>query len=162
MTTSPTNPVHRPVPWEEIHRVAFELAERLRGRGPGPGGTWTGIVAITRGGLVPAALVARALDVRLIETICISSYDGVVKGELHIVKGADATVEGTGEGWLLVDDLVDTGATARAARDMLPGAHYATLYAKPEGLPLVETHVADVPQDLWIDFPWDLPPPPVA
>ena len=57
--TPNTNPVHRPVPWEEIHRVAFELAERLRGRGPGPGGTWTGIVAITRGRVASSTGVNR-------------------------------------------------------------------------------------------------------
>ena len=49
-----------------------------------------------------------------------------------------------GEGLLIVDDLVDTGVTARIVRAMLPKAHFATVYAKPAGRPLVHTFVTDV------------------
>ena len=57
---------------------------------------------------------------------------------------------------LIVDDLVDTGATARVVRDMLPGAHFATVYAKPKGREMVDTFITEVSQDTWIFFPWDL------
>ncbi|MEZ5670281.1 MAG: xanthine phosphoribosyltransferase [Alphaproteobacteria bacterium] len=137
-----------PVSWEQLHRDARALAWRLMSGGP-----WAGIVAITRGGLVPAAVVARELDVRLIDTICISSYHGEKKqGEAHILK----RVEGDGEGLLVVDDLVDTGKTAQIVKDMLPKAHLATVYAKPAGRPLVDTFITEVSQDTWIYFPWDL------
>ena len=62
---------------------------------------------------------------------------------------------GDGEGMLIVDDLVDTGRTAKIVRDMLPRAHFATVYAKPAGRPLVDTFVTEVSQDTWILFPWD-------
>ena len=55
-----------------------------------------------------------------------------------------------------IDDLVDSGATARLVREMIPRAHYATLYAKPMGRPLVDTYVTEVSQDTWIYFPWDV------
>ena len=110
-----------PVSWEEMHRNARALAWRLVEKGP-----WKGIVAITRGGLVPAAIIARELEVRLIETVCISSYDHKDQREANILKGVD----GDGEGWLIIDDLVDTGNTARIVREMLPKAHFATVYAK--------------------------------
>ena len=57
---------------------------------------------------------------------------------------------------LIVDDLVDTGATAKAVRAMLPKAHFATVYAKPEGRPMVDTFVTEVSQDTWIYLPWDM------
>ena len=57
---------------------------------------------------------------------------------------------------LIIDDLVDTGKTARMVRDMLPKAHFATVYAKPKGRPLVDTFITEVSQDTWIYFPWDL------
>jgi xanthine phosphoribosyltransferase len=38
---------------------------------------------------------------------------------------------------------------------MLPKAHFATVYAKPEGRPLVDTFITEVSQDTWILFPWD-------
>ncbi len=138
-----------PVTWEELHRNAKALAWRLIEKGP-----WKGIVAITRGGLVPAAIVARELEVRLIDTICIASYDDRNQGQLTILKG----VAGDGTGWLIIDDLVDTGKTAKTVRDMLPKAHFATVYAKPAGRPLVDTFITEVSQDTWILFPWDIEP----
>src|SRR5262249_7546979 len=62
---------------------------------------------------------------------------------------------GGGRGVLIVDDLVDTGKTARVVRDLLPDAHFATVYAKPMGRPLVDTFITEVSQDTWIVFPWD-------
>ena len=62
---------------------------------------------------------------------------------------------GEGKGVLIVDDLVDTGKTARVVRELLPKAHFATVYAKPMGRPLVDTFITEVSQDTWIYFPWD-------
>lgn len=138
-----------PVSWEELHRHAKALSWRLAELGP-----WRGIVAVTRGGMVPAAIIARELNVRLIDTVCISTYDHQSQREAKVLKDH----EGDGEGWLIVDDLVDTGATARIVREMLPKAHFATVYAKPAGRPLVDTFVTEVSQDTWIFFPWDIAP----
>jgi xanthine phosphoribosyltransferase len=143
-----------PVSWEELHRTAKALAWRLIGQGPS-NGQWNGIVAITRGGLVPAAIIARELDIRLIDTICMTSYsDDHAQGDITLLKG----VAGDGTGWLIIDDLVDTGKTAKFVREQLPKAHFATIYAKPAGRPLVDTFVTEVSQDTWIYFPWDIEP----
>ena len=138
-----------PVTWEELHRHAKALSWRLAEMAP-----WRGIIGVARGGLVPAAIVARELEVRLIDTVCISSYDHQTHRDAEVLKGVD----GDGEGWLIVDDLVDTGRTARIVRDMLPKAHFATIYAKPAGRPLVDTFITEVSQDTWIYFPWDIEP----
>ena len=135
-----------PISWEQLHRDAKALAWRLVDKR-----AWNGIVAITRGGLVPAAVIARELDLHVVDTVCIQSYAWKDRGEIRILK----SVEGDGEGWLLIDDLVDTGKTAKVAREMLPKAHFATVYAKPAGRPLVDTYVTEVSQDTWILFPWD-------
>ena len=119
-----------PVSWEEMHRDSRALSWRLAEKGP-----WTGIVAIARGGLIPAQIVARELEVRLIDTICIASYDDQTRVEPEVLKRK----EGSGEGWLIVDDLVDTGRTGRIVRDMLPKAHFATVYAKPKGREVVDS-----------------------
>jgi xanthine phosphoribosyltransferase len=140
-----------PVSWDQFHRDARALAWRLNGAGP-----FSAIVTVTRGGLVPAAIVARELGVHLIETICITSYNHTQQGELKVLKGvAPELLERRGEGVLIVDDLVDTGKTARVVRDLLPAAHFATVYAKPMGRPLVDTFITEVSQDTWIFFPWD-------
>ena len=142
-----------PVSWDQFHRDCRALAWRLNGEGP-----FRAMVCVTRGGLVAAAIVARELNIRVIETVCISSYDGENRpGALKVLKSITEGVVGAGEGddVLVIDDLVDTGATARLVRDMLPKAHFATVYAKPEGRPLVDTFVTEVSQDTWIYFPWD-------
>ncbi|WP_432738819.1 xanthine phosphoribosyltransferase [Maridesulfovibrio sp. FT414] len=136
-----------PISWDQLQRDCRALSWRLLDKGP-----FKGILAITRGGLVPAAILARELDIRHIDTICISTYDWKVQEKkATVLKG----FEGDGEGWLLVDDLVDTGGTARLVREMVPKAHFATIYAKPEGRPLVDTYITEVSQDTWILFPWD-------
>jgi xanthine phosphoribosyltransferase len=145
-----------PVSWDQFHRDARALAWRLAGSGP-----FQGIVSITRGGLVPAAIVSRELGLRIIETVCVASYhDYTSQGDLQVLKGISADVARLGgpggEGVLVIDDLVDTGKTARVVRDMLPKAHFATVYAKPLGRPLVDTFVTEVSQDTWIYFPWDM------
>lgn len=138
-----------PVTWDELHRNAKALSWRLLDIGP-----WQGIVAVSRGGLVPAAIVSRELDIRLVDTVCIASYSHQSQGEVDILK----PVAGDGAGWLIVDDLVDTGRTASVVRRMLPQAHFATIYAKPAGRPLVDTFITEVSQDTWIFFPWDVEP----
>jgi adenine/guanine phosphoribosyltransferase-like PRPP-binding protein len=135
-----------PISWEQLQRDARALSWRLMELGP-----WQGIIAITRGGLVPAAIIARELDIRIVDTICIASYAGRQQGQIQVLK----STTGDGKGWLLVDDLVDTGKTARLVREMVPKAHFATIYAKPAGRPLVDTFMTEVSQDTWILFPWD-------
>jgi len=70
-----------PVSWEQLHRDCRALSWRLVDKGP-----WKGILAITRGGLVPAAIIARELDIHLIDTICLSSYNWKDQGEATILK----------------------------------------------------------------------------
>ena len=145
-----------PVSWDQFHRDARALAWRLSGEGP-----FEAIVCITRGGLVPAAIVARELGTRLIETVCVASYlDYKNQSELTVLKDVSAAVkalgDGQGKGVLVIDDLTDTGKTAKVVRDMLPHAHFATVYAKPAGRPMVDTFVTEVGQDTWIYFPWDM------
>ena len=142
-----------PVSWDQFHRDARALAWRLSAAGP-----FRAVVAVTRGGLVPAAVVARELGIRVVETVCVASYDYDKQGEITVLKhvASDICGDDKGKGVLIVDDLVDTGATAKIVREMMPQAHFATVYAKPSGRPLVDTFVTEVSQDTWIYFPWDM------
>src|SRR5260370_2126800 len=143
-----------PVSWDQFHRDCRALTWRLNEVGP-----FHAVIAITRGGLVPAAIVARELGVRIIDTVCVASYDHTQQGDLKVLKGISADTAklggGTGKGLLIVDDLVDTGKTGRLVRDMMPDAHFATGYAKPKGRPLADTSTTEVSQATWISFPCD-------
>ena len=139
------------VTWDQLHKDARELASELMRRG-----TWRGIVAITRGGLIPAAIIAREIGIRLVETISVATYDEESQGRPEVLKRADSA--GDGEGFLIIDDLVDTGVTAKLVRELLPRATFACVYAKPAGRPTTDIFVVEVPQDTWILFPWDTAP----
>lgn len=140
------------VSWAEVHKDTRVLARELNKAGK----KFKGIIAITRGGLIPAAIMARELGIKLIETVCVEAYKddaAELAGSVNVMK--EATLAGDGEDWLLIDDLVDTGTTAKHVREMMPKAYFVTLYAKPEGRPLVDNFVKEVEQETWVFFPWD-------
>ncbi len=143
------------VSWDQIHRDSRALAWRLDGRGPDDG-AWKAVVAITRGGMAPAMIVARELDIRMVDTISVKSYQHQSQSEPKVIKSPDMDVVGDGTGVLVIDDLVDTGRTLEAVKTIMPNAHIATVYAKPLGRPMVETFITEVSQDTWIFFPWDM------
>ena len=102
-----------PVSWDQFHRDARALAWRLSSAGP-----IRAVVAVTRGGLVPAAVVARELGIRVVESVCVASYEYDKQGEIRVLKGISPDVAGTdqGAGVLIVDDLVVAEAFDRNSR----------------------------------------------
>jgi xanthine phosphoribosyltransferase len=135
------------ISWPEAADLAEKLAAALMPRR----GEFKTIIAITRGGMVPAAIIARRLDIKHVDTIGISSYHDQTQGDVQVIK----SVAGNGEGCLVIDDLVDRGTTAQIVRQMLPKSVIAVLYAKPSGRPYADIAMQDVPQDTWIEFPWE-------
>jgi len=144
------------ISWDQIHRDSRALAWRLDKRGPGEDGAWRAVVAITRGGMAPAMIIARELDIRTVDTISIKSYNHQTQSEPVVLSQPDPNLMGDGEGVLVIDDLVDSGKTLEVVRAMYPKAHFATVYAKPKGEPMVDTFITGVSQDTWIFFPWDM------
>ncbi|MFC4214199.1 xanthine phosphoribosyltransferase [Pseudophaeobacter arcticus] len=148
------------ISWDQIHRDSRALAWRLDGQGP-ENGAWRAVVAITRGGMAPAMIIARELDIRTVDTISVKSYhSGGGKAdqrrEAEVLKRPDPALMGDGDGILIIDDLVDSGKTLELVRALYPKAHVATVYAKPKGRPMVDTFITEVSQDTWIFFPWDM------
>jgi xanthine phosphoribosyltransferase len=101
-------------------------------------------------------IVSRELDVRVVDTISVKSYAHQDRGAAKVTKSPQAELMGDGEGILIVDDLVDTGKTLELVKSLYPKAHFATVYAKPFGRPMVDTYITEVSQDTWIFFPWDM------
>lgn len=131
--------------WEELHHDTRQLAHQLLYK------KWEGVISIARGGLIPGAILARELNLRIVDSLCIASYSHDQQGEINILKH----VEGDGSNYLLVDDLVDTGGTAKVAQELLPNATFVCVYAKPAAKTLAAHYAKDFDQDTWIHFPWD-------
>lgn len=142
------------ITWTDLHRDARDLTRQLIASGQ----DYNGIVALTRGGLVPAAIVAREMGIRLIETLCISSYDEQVQEGLEVLKVPEQALAANGERWLVIDDLIDSGKTMIEARKLLPEATFATLYVKCEPEGLVDYFIRHFDPETWLFFPWDTEP----
>ena len=148
-------PTDLPVSWTEIHVLSKALCHKLRQSGQ----SWNRVIAVTRGGMVPACLVARELDIRVIDTISIQSYDHQSQSEARVLKMP--TDLGQGEKCLVVDDLSDTGNTFKLIKSLLPMATTACLHLKPEGTGNTDFFATAASQDTWIYLPWedqDFPP----
>ena len=136
------------IKWDEFHNHAKELCEKIK-----QSGEYNKIVAISRGGLIPAGILAYELDIRNSQAINISSYD-------EDKQRADEYIEIFGnvgevdEKTLIVDDLSDTGKTFRILRRIYPQAKYVAVYAKEKGRSVVDIYARSMP-DEWIVFPWD-------
>lgn len=138
------------VTWDEIHKDSLDLAHLLLPLGP-----FDAVLGIARGGLVPATIIAHAMKIRLVSSISAASYDDERRKASNVTLLLPTHEKFAGAKTLIVDDLVDTGDTASAVRARLPNALYAVLYAKPKGSPHAHVALRQVPQDTWIEFPWE-------
>ena len=137
------------IDWKTFQKDTIALAEKVKGLGP-----WDGIIAVARGGLIPAAILGNVLGIKRIDTICISSYSDETKKQEANAKILKEIENRPGK-WLIVDDLVDTGSTAKIIKQHMPKAFIACVYAKPQGKPTVDIYEKDIPQETWIVFPWE-------
>ena len=101
-----------------------------------------------------ATLLSYRLDINYIETLCMTSYVGRLRDQVHLLKGA--CVQDGGHNWLIVDDLVDSGATLLCVKDLLPKAFVATLYVKSLDFPRPDAFVRIFNTPHWIVFPWNV------
>jgi xanthine phosphoribosyltransferase len=138
---------HHYLSWDAVHRDTITLAHQIKDKG-----SWKKIVAVTRGGLIPTAILVQYLDIRLIDTVCIATYSAKNQpGRAEIFK----TLYDESDQILVVDDLVDTGKTFEVLRGFLPQATYVSLYYKPKGKQWLDFAVKMIAQDVWVVFPWE-------
>lgn len=136
--------------WDQVVVQAQELHKKITEAGIKP----FGIIAVTRGGLPPATLLAHLLHIKKIQIISIESYNRSKKGLLHLLH--KPAIANKGKGWIVVDDIADTGATLHMIRKMYPLAYQVSLVAKPQGERIVDTYALKVPQETWVVFPWEI------
>lgn len=135
--------------WNDFHQDVKDLCAKIR-----QSGEYDKIVAISRGGLVPAGIIAYELDIRNSAVINIATYVGAEHLKLDEVDRPEA-VGKVDEKTLIIDDLADSGQTFRVMRRQFPKGRYVTVYAKEKGKNEVDLYAREVP-DEWIVFPWDI------
>ena len=132
--------------YEEMHDKAIKLGHLIKSKNI----NFDKMVVVSRGGFVPAAVVAYTLGIQDVDIVSIQSYIHREAGKA-IVHRAPKTDEIV----LVIDDIVEKGGTAKALKEYMPNMHLAVIYAKPRGLPLANTDVEEITQETWPVFPWD-------
>lgn len=141
---------HLFVTWQDFHVRTKQLSEKLLESGQ----KWNKIIAVTRGGMIPATIVARDLGIRHIETICAESYEFDQQSDKVKILHAPSNI-GTGKGCLFIDDLSDLGNTFRKIKTQFTEATLACVYAKPKGMDVPDFYVEETSADTWIHLPWE-------
>lgn len=145
------------ISWQMFNEDTLILAHKIKARHIGRRMLPLGIIAVSRGGLVPAGIIAQALGIKRIETICVESYDAKVRGDIRFLDSPFKLQQLSDANfcYLIIDDLVDSGATMRAIQRLIPTALCAAVYAKPNGRDAVTICGREMPQDQWLQFPWE-------
>ena len=136
------------ITWEDVQNDCFALAELLEKNAP-----IAGLVGIARGGLVPTAIVAHRLDIRNVKTVAVTSYFGRQQVTAELLGSVEEIKDG--EGWIFIDDLTDTGQTAKLIKKRYPKSKFAAVYAKPDGQEHVDYFVKLLKAENWIVYPWE-------
>lgn len=141
------------ISWEEFEEACARVVRKIEENAT----PWEGVLAVTRGGLVPAAFIARALNIDVIETISVKSYGLENKRKSLIIHKYPSShvLRTVGFRWLIVDDIADTGATLDLLSTMMINASAAAVFVKPTGKAYAHYHGVEIPQDVWVKFPWE-------
>ena len=143
------------VSWDQIHRDSRALAWRLDKQGPDDG-AWRAVVAITRGGMAPAMIVARELDIRTDRHDQRQVLRLAEAGRAEVLKAPDAGLMGDGTG------ILSSTTSSTPARRWSWSAGSTRRRISPRSTPsrragaMVDTFITEVSQDTWIFFPWDM------
>lgn len=139
--------------WDDVEKDCEALAVLVKDT------SFQAILGVARGGVVPALLVAKILDIAFYDVIGLSSYEGQKQtGTINLIKNPSMDLQTKcpdGEGLLIIDDLVDTGDTLSFLRLHYPKAIYAVPYAKPKGRDCADYVVKSFAQEEWLVFPWE-------
>ena len=101
------------------------------------------IIAVSRGGLIPATILSHQLDIRDLYVITSNG------SQTPLLRRYERPL-------IVVDDICDTGATFKWIKGGYPSALYVSLIVKPKGLLYRDLSVLQIPQTTWAKFPWEL------
>jgi uncharacterized protein len=145
--------------WDAFGEAGVALSQQVAASGYRP----DIILAIARGGLLPAGAMGYALSIKNVFVISVEYYTGVgetldfpvmLPPQLNLVDLQDKRV-------LVVDDVADTGHTLKAVHDFVVGnvaeTRVAVIYEKSHSI--VKCEYVWKRTDRWIDFPWSDKPP---
>lgn len=138
------------ISWTEFHQDVKNLCKKIKQSDR----KYNKIVAISRGGFIPAGIIAYELDIRNTSVVNIISYNGAEQTKLEKIDNLEI-VGKVDDKTLIIDDLSDSGQTIKVMRQNFPKGTYVTIYAKEKGKSFPDIYEKAMP-DKWLVFPWDI------
>jgi hypothetical protein len=143
------------ITWEEAYQLSRRLARQIKSSGFRP----DLVVAIGRGGYVPARIVCDFLLHNLLTSIKVEHWDIAACKRPEAKVRFPLAVDVRGQSVLIIDDVTDTGDTLRAALDYLKelgGGEMKTGVLQHKVTSTVEPDFyADLIKEWrWIIYPW--------
>jgi xanthine phosphoribosyltransferase len=142
-----------PVTWKTAEKSIQQICNRI------DDDSVKVIVAVARGGLVPATMISHGIGCRKMHVIYAASYDDQTNGRstLRINLAGILPHRFNRPDVLFVDDICDTGKTFKKLMQDFPDARYTSLYVK-NGCGLLDKVIYSnrVADKVWVSFPWEL------
>jgi len=141
--------------WNQIYEMLLCQAQKIKTQNYKP----DLIVAIARGGVVPARILSDLLEIPSLSFIQIEFYTNINQTLQEPTLKQTLTTNVTGKKILLIDDISDTGKSLKLAKTHLQhqGAieiKTVTLYEKPQSLTTPDFYEKQTTD--WVVFPWDI------
>jgi len=145
----------RKVDYETIDLLSRALALRFKLNGR----TFSHVIGISRGGLLPAKIISYILDAQFL-SYGVSSYEGKTQTDrMDISQQIDFDKFPKESRLLIVDDKCDTGKTIdhikEAVGDRFDYVRYATVFAEKRAVKKVDHYGVLLSDHTWLDFPWE-------
>ena len=140
--------ITRTLVWSNMHSDIRKLGVRLADK------HYTGIIAVSRGGLIPATILSHQWGVPIVGVIDVKSYndenmtpsEARVEFSSHIENSKD-------NNWVIVDDLYDTGQTSRFLERIFH--HYEQVFICSKNINCPHQYQRLLPPFEWLIFPWE-------
>ena len=132
--------------YHNIHTDCIELAKKIKKKYKPEK-----LILISRGGLIPGSIIANYLGIQDVDVIALKTYaDRKRSKEIKVYKRIKSEKK-----LVVIDDLVDSGETAKIVKEMMPNSKFVVLYAKTSGKKQADLHLYDFKDSDWLVFPWE-------
>ena len=132
--------------YHDINTDCIELAKKIKKKYKPEK-----LILISRGGLIPGSIIANYLGIQDVDVIALKTYaDRKRSKEIKVYKRIKSEKK-----LVVIDDLVDSGETAKIVKEMMPNSKFVVLYAKTSGKKQADLHLYDFKDSDWLVFPWE-------
>lgn len=144
---------HKSITWREFISHTKKLSKKVAKKIGNPDDY--NVVGLSRGGLIPAVIISHALNIRKVHCLGLQSYTDQAKNEIQLYQVPTFSDMNK---IIIVDDLADSGDSLATVTSMIKDKEYitATVYKKTDSKFIPSVYSVEIPQEIWLDFPWEV------